>query len=481
VAILLLALALRSLGLKGQSLSSDEFTELSIAGDSPASIVVASDGFPPLYHLLLHSWLSAFPGDIAARVLSVIIGVLSVAIVWAAARRIGGERVAFWSALIVAVSPFHIWHSQESRAYILYYLFAALALYWFFVALQTNSRVAWACYAASAWAGLLTQYYFGLLILSNLCVLVLEWRRLTAARTAVVAHAALAVASIPTAWLLLGDFSLEGAVSFPNKADLAAGGYTLFTFLGGYALGPSTRELHGMSARWAITHFLPWLIVGAAAAGVLLVHGVRALSVGRWAQRLLVLTFLPVFGATAAAAALGITFQVRHVIWASIPLMILLGAGAAEMYRRRTVIGTALATLLLLFAISRYNRLTVGRYQNEDVRALAAYLRAQNTLDPVFVSTGYMARVVRHYLGSDPKVYSLPNIQPDGANLSQALHAVASNAPSSTPFWLVYTREFHGDPRHQILQGLQRNYPVTPEARFPGVTLYRVKVSPPMR
>jgi Dolichyl-phosphate-mannose-protein mannosyltransferase len=472
--VLLLAIAVRVVGLNEQSLSMDEVAELSIAEASLPSILVAHDGFPPLYHFVLHAWSAVLPGDLAARCLSLVIGVLSVGVVWATARRVAGERIALWCTLIVALSPFHSWHSQEARAYILYYLCAAIALYWFFAALKTNTAWAWGCYAATAWLGLLSHYHFGLLVLTNVCVVVLEWGRLAPRRRVLIAHAALAVASIPILWLLRGDLSLEGAVSFPNRVNPAAVGYTLFSFVAGYAIGPSVRELHGMSVGQAISQVLPWLVVTGASAGVLLVYGYRVLSPGLWSRRLVLMTLLPVVGAAAAAAALGVTFQVRHVLWASIPLMLLLGAGAAEVSRRPAIIGPALLALLLVFGVSRYHRHSLLRYKNEDVRGLAVFLRAQDPVPPIFVTTGYMAKPIRHYLGDSPAIHSIPSVQPDGTNLPQALRAVEREAPSTRPFWLAYTREFHGDPQGRLLEALRQRYTVTLRASFPGIRLYRL-------
>ena len=473
-AVLVLAIAVRAAGLNEQSLSMDEVAELAIAEGSLSSILVARDGFPPLYHFVLHAWSAAFPGDLAARCLSAIIGALSVGIVWATARQVGGERTAIWSALIVALSPIHVWHSQEARAYILYYLCAALSLYWFFAALKTNSSRAWGWYAATAWLGLLTQYYFGLLLLTNVCVLLLEWRRLAPRHRMLIAHGALAVACLPIIWLLRGDLSIEGAVPFPNRVNAAALGYTLFSFVAGYAIGPSARDLHEMSVGRAISQLLPWLVVAGTSAGVLLVHGFRALSPGRWSSRLVLMTLLPVAGALAVAAALGITFQVRHVLWASLPLMLLLGAGAAEISRRPAIIGPALLGMLFVFGVSRYNRHSVMRYKNEDVRALAVFLRAQDAVSPIFVSTGYMARPIRHYLGDAPPIHSIPDVLPDGTNLTQAVGSVERQAPSDAPFWLAYTREFHGDPQGRLLEALRQRYSVTLQATFAGVRLYRL-------
>ena len=284
--VLLLAFGLRALGLDRQSLSMDEVAELMIGRSALRDLLFAHDGFPPLYHTILHGWLSLFPGNLAARWLSVLLGTLSVWAVWGIARRAGGDRTALWAALLVAVSPFHVWHSQEARAYVLYYLLAALALWGFFTALETNSPRAWLSYVAAALAGLLTHYYFALLVVANLAMLFVEFRGRGQWRRAIIAHTALVVFSLPVLWLLHGDLSSEAAVPFATQFHPAAIGYAVFSFLTGYALGPSPRELHGMPAARAVTEILPWLILTGTAAGVLLLNGLRRLGSGRWTSRL---------------------------------------------------------------------------------------------------------------------------------------------------------------------------------------------------
>ncbi len=54
VLILLIAVGLRVWGLQGQSLTMDEVAEIEIAKGSLGEILLAKDGFPPLYHVLLN-------------------------------------------------------------------------------------------------------------------------------------------------------------------------------------------------------------------------------------------------------------------------------------------------------------------------------------------------------------------------------------------------------------------------------------------
>jgi mannosyltransferase len=477
VSILLIALGLRALRLGEQSLSMDEVAELTIGQSAVRDILFAHDGFPPLYNTVLHGWLTLFPGDLAARWLSVLLGTLSVWAVWGIARRAGGDRTALWTALLVAVSPFHIWHSQESRAYILYYLLAALALWSFFTALETNSRRAWLGYVAAALAGLLTHYYFALLVLANVAILLVEFRGRGQWRRAIVAHAALGAASLPVLWLLQGDLASEAAVPFATKFHPVAIGYTLFSFLAGYAIGPSPSELHGLPAGRAALEVLPWLIPTGLAAGVLLFQGLRVLGMRRWGRRLVLATGFPVIACVLAAGLLGITFQVRHVLWASIPLMVVLGAGASQARGNRAVV-LAVVTLFVLFGVSRYRRHSLPQYQNEDVRGLAAYLRTMDRASPLLVLSGYMAAPIRHYLGDAWRIYPVPNIGSNGDGLPEALRYVESTVPSGSTFWLAYTREFHGDPQGRFLDSLARIRSLQRRTEFAGVVLYAGAAEP---
>ncbi|MBA3316572.1 MAG: glycosyltransferase family 39 protein [Gemmatimonadales bacterium] len=469
-AVVLLAFALRLLWLQDQSLSMDELAELTIAHSPMTDILWAQDGFPPLYHSILHAWLAIFPGDQSARWLSALFGTAAVGAVWGLARAVADERTALWAAFLVAVSPFQAWHAQEARAYILYYLIAACALWSFFTALKTDSPAAWAAYVAICWAGFLTHYYFALLVLSNLAILLVEGGgRLR--RRAVIAHAGLALLSVPVAWLLHGDLSAEEAATFATTFHPAAIGYALFSFVSGYALGPSPRELHGLAAGRAVLAVLPWLLPIGISAGILLYHGLRVLGARLWGSRLLLAGVGPVVLCAALAGVSSITFQVRHVLWASILLMVVLGAGCTE-WRSRKPVQLALLTLLLLFGVSRYHRHDLPRYQNEDLRGLASYLRTADPSTPVYVLSGYMAQPVRYYLGDGWSVFPVPDAGPDANALRTALNYLDSSTTPSAGFWFVYTRGFHGDPWGRLIDTLPRLRDLQRRKEFAGITLF---------
>jgi mannosyltransferase len=129
--ILLLAGALRFYGLGDESLWLDEalsWQQSSLPlGELLASIAV--DVHPPLYALLLHACIALFgDGEWALRLLSAVCGTLSVALIWAVARRVTNERAALVAALLCAISLFAIRYSQEARMYALLNFLALLSM-----------------------------------------------------------------------------------------------------------------------------------------------------------------------------------------------------------------------------------------------------------------------------------------------------------------------------------------------------------------
>lgn len=119
-AILLLALALRSFRLDGQSLWSDEGVSVALAQCDFANIArdAAHDIHPPLYYYLLHFWVRLFgSSEIAVRSLSLLCGLLLVLFIYLLGRALFDERVALVASFLAAISPFQIYYSQETRMY----------------------------------------------------------------------------------------------------------------------------------------------------------------------------------------------------------------------------------------------------------------------------------------------------------------------------------------------------------------------------
>jgi dolichyl-phosphate-mannose-protein mannosyltransferase len=470
-ALILVALAVRSWGLQAQSFSMDEVAELGLASASPKAILSWGDGFPPLFALLLHAWLSIWSSDAAARWLTVLLGAASIVPVWALGRRIGGEGVGLGAALLIAVSPIHVWHSQDARGYVLYFLLAALTLCAFYRALDRDQLRDWVAYAVCGAAGMYVHYYFAFFLLVNLVVLALEPRSGRRLKHAAVAHGLLLACVVPLAWLSAPDFASEAATGFPVRFQPAAIPYSYFALIAGYDVGPSIADLHTMPPAEAAARLAGWLAALTLGVAVLAVEGAKAIGT-TWLRRLAPLIILPVLVCVPLAGALRITYQVRHVIWVLIPITLVLGAGISRA-RRRWPVAAAAISVLLVCAIGLYNRRYLPQYANEDVRGLAAFLDRQSRApDAVFVMTGYMADPVRYYLNPAWTVYPVPRVRPDSGSLGQALAYVRERAPTGE-FWLVYVRPFHGDPDGRFRRAIMQHYLVERRVGFPGIELLK--------
>ena len=130
-AIVAIALVLRFFRLAHQSLWVDEILSykafVSVAG-VPYWKKFLYDVHGPLYSLFMHFWSAVSKSDFWLRTPSAIAGALAVYALFRWFVEIGRRDLALPAALFLALSPFHIYYSQELRFYAFLSLFAVLAL-----------------------------------------------------------------------------------------------------------------------------------------------------------------------------------------------------------------------------------------------------------------------------------------------------------------------------------------------------------------
>lgn len=84
-----------------------------------------ADFHPPGWFMILWAWTKIFGySEIAVRIPSVIFGSLTIWIMYLIGKKIDSVKLGLFAALLLAVSPLHIYYSQEARMYAL----AALAV-----------------------------------------------------------------------------------------------------------------------------------------------------------------------------------------------------------------------------------------------------------------------------------------------------------------------------------------------------------------
>lgn len=188
VLLTLLAFAIRIYALERQSLWSDEGLSLYRAYQTPTDLLnglIVIDGIetrdtnPPLYFLLLHIWRN-LTGDtvFSLRYSGVLAGMLAVPLIFVLGSNLYGRWVGLAAALLMAISPFHVWQSQVLRNYSLLLTLNLASVYGLFryaLALPGQAQKRWlALWIAAGLLGIYTHYFgffvfaFGLFTLSLL-------------------------------------------------------------------------------------------------------------------------------------------------------------------------------------------------------------------------------------------------------------------------------------------------------------------------
>ncbi|NTS43776.1 glycosyltransferase family 39 protein [Flavisolibacter sp. BT320] len=119
---------------------------------------------PPAYFMLLWVWTKAFGFDeFSVRLLSVIGGVLCIAVSAWLGRVVLNARLGILMALIVAFNPVQIWYSLEVRFYVFVYFFAALSILLYWQLRRQKPRSAWLyLFKGSVDATLCYFHHFGI-------------------------------------------------------------------------------------------------------------------------------------------------------------------------------------------------------------------------------------------------------------------------------------------------------------------------------
>lgn len=165
-ALVALGAVFRLHALGAQAFDCDELYALRIEGRSFQEIGALfgrsafHDLHPPASYLLFMLWIGLFgAGEAAVRSLPALLGLVSIALVGLAGRRIGGVWVGLAGAAFLAVNPLHIAFSQEARPYALAVTLTVAAHLLFLRCLSGASAGDRVVYALLSAAAIYTHYF----------------------------------------------------------------------------------------------------------------------------------------------------------------------------------------------------------------------------------------------------------------------------------------------------------------------------------
>lgn len=408
-AITLLALALRLWHLTFQSLWWDEGVSIYLSGAGIRALTIgkdfAVDLHPPGYYLALAGWRVLLgPSVFADRLLSALAGAVTIPLVFDLSRRCqrpGASIVApVLAALCAAVSPIDLYYSQETRMYALLPVLGLLSLIATARLVSSDGRGEgvvsspgkqrqgdWALWVVASLAGLYTYYYLGLLTAAEALILLASALSRRQVRRWLLAQIATVILYLP--WAAVMARRLSGAsLALPPATAVHL---TPFVYV--------TEIWQAFAVGFTEPPHASLLMVGIAFA---VLSG--AVTLLREERRLLGLLLLAVVVPAAGAGAVLLLrpfFYPRFIVFAIVPLWVLLGLGLARWRRAWPLSVVVVAMIVAGNGWTWYQERTTPRtgYAPDDYRIVFPSLAA-NAVPGDVVLCGYpwQAGYVQAYL-----------------------------------------------------------------------------------
>jgi mannosyltransferase len=162
VGLLAIGGALRFYRLSGRSLWLDEVLVWDFSGEGSVGAVVrrlsAVPSLMPLHFLI--TWMVRRIGDSEfwLRLFPAIAGTLAVAAMYGLGKALFGRRTGLIAALLVAVTPFLVWYSQENAAYALLLLLTIVQMHLSYLAVTRSRLTDWLGFSVVTLASLYNDY-----------------------------------------------------------------------------------------------------------------------------------------------------------------------------------------------------------------------------------------------------------------------------------------------------------------------------------
>lgn len=485
-AVVLLAAVLRAIGAAQQSLWTDEVESLKLLTQPGADIgyVLLRNFHGPLHKAFLVVWTSAFGlSDLSVRLSSAFLGTLTVAAVYGFARRIASEGAARWAAVLVAVNPFHIYYSQEVRAYVLLMGFGVVGLWSFLTEVRERSvRSGMLLFLTSAGAAL--SSFGGLFLIATEGVLALlagfrrgyPWWRFVVVQLLVVVLLVpyareFGTTVDPDTIVGLAEVTDDERLRGSHTFSLAAPLHSIYAYSVGLTLGPAINEMHRSLSFSTFRPHVPLMALSALAFGLVGLRGfVRA---GRRPERRLVLVLWLVIPIVLTSLLALVNLKVYNVRYPSVgflawPFLVALGLVGL----RRPVMVAGAVMLLGLSGLSRWNLHHETRYWRPDVRSVAQVILDEEEPSDRILLYAIPEPFIYYYAwrggGELPIDRLFGHHVASRERFDRHLDRVAGH---DGRLWLVRYRSWYLDPRDLYRTRLEERVETLERWRFPEMPL----------
>lgn len=410
----LLGFGLRLQELDFQPLWGDEGWSFYLSTQPLSQLIylTAIDIHPPLYYILLKTWLGVLGiGAEEARFLSVIAGTLLIPLVGLLGWRWFNGLTGVISAAITAMAPLAIYYAQEVRMYGWVTLLGAMSVY-FCLKNECMSQSRFPVYAlrpvqiayiVTATAALYTHYYALFIILFQGVYLVLAHRR-AFLRRYLGLFSVIGLLYLP--WVIYVSTRLINYIE--NKRNVE--GYiplNLGQFVGEHLIAFSLGHLSAELQPYGWWSTLPFVLL--ACLGFIITLYLRRKTV----MLLYLYLVTPLFLGYLINQFYPFTprFYERTLLLAAPAYWLLMAAGLAWLGRQRYVLAGVIASCLLLpLLVSLFSFYSIPRYPEEDYRPLLREIAARATpADTLLASYQWQLGFYQAYLPvPQPDLFAVP-------------------------------------------------------------------------
>ncbi|MFC1682630.1 glycosyltransferase family 39 protein [Candidatus Zixiibacteriota bacterium] len=475
--ILLLGTVLRLWRLGNQSFWWDEVYSATLSAKSLGAVIPRFGQTPTLYHILLHFWLYLGQGDVWIRLLSVLFGVIGLWLIYLLGKSLLDARHGLLCAFLVAISPFHIWYSQEARMYSLLTLLSVASMVFFVKFLKEDKRGMVYGWVLTTGLAVYTHYYAAFAIVAQFLFLIFflpryrsRWPRILSAM------GIMALFILPIVILMLFGDQLANACAVGaggNPVQIFSFPYTFFAFSMGFSYGPSIAELHRSATFATVRPYLGQILPALLLFAILFIAGLRSL----WRERerfvfLLLYMLVPIVGAVLFSMLWPqLSFNVRYASTALAAYILILARGLLA-WRSKFVRWMFMALLVVFVLLSLHGHFYQDRYAKEDHRSAAEFISAYAEQGDVILTTHqipftyyYRGPLTVRSLFWSPKFYR---------------QMIRWRVQGSHRVWLVMSREWGVDPEGKMQSFMQEKYATVVETTFANIylSLYDMSISP---
>ncbi len=437
----------------------------------------------PLYNLLLHFWIQVFgPSETSVRMPSAIAGLLTIPVIYVVGWRTLGRRVGLFAAGLLAISPYHVWYSQEAKMYAIAVLLTLVSTACFIEALTGNKRRWWIGYVIVTSLAFYFHVTTVLIFVAQSAFFLVTWPRWPGRHHAwLISVGALTLPYVPIA-LWAARVVLGGANTWQPKV-------TLWQMTQIEATKFAVNR-----AKDLVTEARGTRVYGLAAALGVLTMGLigwgaenRSARVNqRWILFFTMLVVLPLLMFYVITFKQPL-FNDRYLIMA-LPLYLLLAAaGLRGLEARIWPLALILCAALIAYAwmpLRDINRSNLS--QKEDWRPAYQYVvqRAEPN-DLLLIHPGYLITTYDYYAELDPslkklKAGTIPSFNVKGFDAHQMAGWVRRETPGQR-IWLIQNpdRVPGEDPNHALQRWLESAGPPQYQHVFNGVDVALYKLPPP--